>query len=170
FDDREPLLHGVLLKAHETGLHTQVCALAEALRTWIHARRPLRVWARACELGAASAQLLGEPGPRAAMALLDHSRLMTQLRVGEAAQAARVALGHAEQTGNPLAEGSAWQSLGSANRKLAHTKAAVRCCERAVELYEQAGHARGAAVQRRFLGMALVADGRPSEALAAYTQ
>ncbi|MFW5420963.1 tetratricopeptide repeat protein [Nocardiopsis sp. CNT-189] len=170
FEAREPLLHGLLQLAHEAGMHKEVCALAEALRTWIHARRPLRVWLRACELGAASAQLLGAPGPRAAMALLDHSRLMSQLRYSEAAQAARTALGHAEQAGNPLAEGSAWQSLGSANRKLGNLRAAVCCCERAVELYEQAGHARGAAVQRRFLGMALVADGRPAEALAAYSR
>ncbi|WP_017559374.1 tetratricopeptide repeat protein [Nocardiopsis baichengensis] len=169
FDENEALVEGVLRAAHEAGLHAQVCAIAEALKTWLHARRPVRLWELACSVGAASANALGSPGPQAAVALMDHVRLMARGDFDAAADAARRALGYAHEADSRLAEASAWQNLGSALRELGLTGAAVECCQEAVSLCQAApGSTRELGVQRRFLGEALAADGRAEAAVDAY--
>ncbi|GAB3474585.1 hypothetical protein [Nocardiopsis coralliicola] len=168
FDAREPTLHSALQLAHEAALHEETVALAEALRSWMHARRPQRIWARAVELGTASADALDAPGLRAAMALMGHVRAMAHGRFTDAAQEADQARLHAERAGALLPAASAWQCRGSALRELGHTSEAVQACREAVHLARHAT-ARDAAVQRRFLAEALAADGQHQAALQVFT-
>ncbi|WP_329223281.1 NB-ARC domain-containing protein [Streptomyces sp. NBC_01485] len=174
-DTERPAILAVLRTAVRQGLSILAWQLAEAFTVLFLYRRYLGAWKESLELGAeaaaaaaASADTAGEiEEATAAEARLRSLLSRPLLDLGEndragAELATAVAL--AETSGHLVLRASVQEFLGR-YRDLFEPSSAVEAYQLSLELNEQAGEARGAAIAAYFLGCALDARGDHAEAL-----
>lgn len=175
-DAERPAILAVLRVAVQHGLNTLAWQLAEAFTALFLYRRYLGAWQESLELGieaaaaaARSATTAGEVAEvTAAEARLRSLLSRPLLDLGENDRAGAEldkAVALSEATGHLVLRASVLEFLGR-YRDLFDPPRAVEAYQRSLELNEQAGETRGAALAAFFLGCALDARGDHTEALA----
>ncbi|MEU7421176.1 NB-ARC domain-containing protein [Streptomyces antibioticus] len=174
-DTERPAVLAVLRTAVRFGLHTLAWRLAEAFTVLFLYRRYLGAWKESLELGAeaaaaaaASAGTAGEfTEATAAEARLRSLLSRPLLDLGENDRAAAEldkAVALAETSGHLVLRASVQEFLGR-YRDLCEPSRAVDAYLLSLQLNEQAGEARGAAIAAYFLGCAQDAQGDHAEAM-----
>ncbi|APU16147.1 MULTISPECIES: ATP-binding protein [Actinoalloteichus] len=158
-------LLALLRAVAEQGWDERTWQLAEAMVPLYLHRRYLADWIEASDLGATAARRAGHPAAEARLRSLV-SRAYTELSEHDRAGAELdTALRLAEQAGRPALLASVWEFIGR-HRDVVDPPGALTAYRRSIELNEQAGESRGAALGAYFLGCALAAADRPADALA----
>ena len=174
-DTERPAILAVLRTAVRHGLHTLAWQLAEAFTVLFLYRRYLGAWKESLELGAeaaAAAVASADTAGEIAEATAAEARLRTLLSrplldLGENDRAGAEldkAAALAEAAGHLVLRASVQEFLGR-YRDLFEPSRAVEAYQLSLELNEQAGEARGAAIAGYFLGCAQDAQGDRAEAM-----
>ncbi|KAF5990824.1 hypothetical protein BOG92_001480 [Streptomyces sp. WAC00263] len=175
-DTERPAVLAVLRTALRHGLYTLAWQLAEAFTVLFLYRRYLGAWKESLELGAeaaAAAAAAADTAGEIAQATAAEARLRSLLSrplldLGENDRAGAEldkAVALAEAAGHLVLRASVQEFLGR-YRDLFEPSRAVEAYQLSLELNEQAGENRGAALAAYFLGCAQDAQGDHAEAMA----
>ncbi|TLQ46360.1 hypothetical protein [Streptomyces marianii] len=154
----------VLEAALRFELHSPAWQLAEACMSLFWHRAYPQDWRKAAALGAEAASAAGAPAAEARLRSLLAYPLLDLGEHEQAREELHKAAACAEAAGHPVLKAGVQEVVGRyAERTAPQTAAAAY--ERCVSLYEDAGHARGAALARYHLGRCQSTLGAHAQAL-----